>query len=172
VTGEASYVPELCRIYVLMLLAAAAVGKAAGLSAFEGALENLIGLGARSARAVALLVIGTEAGLALLLLAGGRWAAAGMAGALLLLASFTAFVAVALARGAKVGCNCFGGAARPISGYDVARNLIALGAGALYLARGTGRPGLAPGELALLGLCALILLLVTTSLGEIAELAR
>lgn len=171
-SGTACYAAELCRIYVLLLLGAASVGKALAPAAFARSLADFLPLGPRAARAAATVVFATEAAIALLLLAGGRLASAGMAAAFLLFAAFGATIGTALARGRTVSCNCFGSGARRISRYDMVRNGILLAACAFYLLHPIQVAVIAPVGWTLLGLAALILILVTGNLDEIAALAR
>lgn len=170
--GTASYAAEICRLYVLLLLVAASAGKAVRRESFEGSVAALVRLDPRAARAAAAGVIASEAGIALLLLAGGRPAAAGMAAALLLFTLFSIAIAVALAKGRRISCNCFGGGGGPITGHDLVRNGMLIAAALFYLVQAPKVQGLDIIAWALLGGTALILLLVSANLGEIAALAR
>ena len=159
--GAADYAAELCRLYVLLLLAAAALGKARSRAGFERSLIALTGLGESAGRAAALAVIAAEAGVALLLLFGGGAAVAGMAAAFVLLTLFTVVIAAALARGRTLSCNCFGGGDRPITGRDLARNALLLACCAFYLLEAPRPENLDPAGRILLAGAAIILLLAS-----------
>lgn len=164
----AAWLASLCRLYILVALVAAVAGKAADLGFFRETLAEMFRLGDRAARAASLTVIGVEAAIAFALVAAPR---PGMMAALALFASLWLVILVALARRRPLVCNCFGGRARPISGLDLVRN------GALVAACGwfllaPPAAAVAPAAWLLLAGVALILFLVSTSLDEIAQLAR
>ncbi len=167
-----TYVAEACRFYILFVLIAAAAGKLAAMADFRDTIAALIPLSAPGVRAVAVAIAGAEALTAVLLAAGGSWARAGMAAALMLFILFTAAILVALVQGRTVQCRCFGGRGHVISIHDLARNGVLMAACGLYLRYGApGAPIDAAGWLLLSGI-AVILFLVTTNLDEIASLAR
>jgi hypothetical protein len=170
--GAAAYAAELCRLWMLLLLAAAAIGKASAREGFEATLGGMLGWGPRASRFGAIAIVAAEGGLALLLLAGGRWAEAGMAGAVLLLGAFSVAIATALHQRRRVRCNCFGGGGKAITAFDLARNGALVGAGVFYLMQNPRAQGLDPAGWALLAGCALILLLVSLNLDEIAAAVR
>src|ERR1700761_743930 len=94
-----AYAAEICRLYVLIVLAAASIGKLASLSDAAASVAEL-GPGLRRwARPLVLAVAGAEAAVALLLAAGGPYARPGMAGGLALFTAFGVAIAVALAKG-------------------------------------------------------------------------
>ena len=168
----ATYVAEACRLYILLVLIAAAAGKLAAMADLRDTIAALIPLPAPFVRAVAVAIVGAEALAALLLAAGGSWSRTGMAAALMLFILFTAAILVALVQGRTVQCRCFGGRGHAISVHDVARNGVLMAACGLYLRSGApGAPIEAIGWLLLFGI-ALILFLITTNLDEITWLAR
>jgi methylamine utilization protein MauE len=167
-TPVAAWVAALCRLYILVALAAAVAGKAADLRFFRETLAEMFRLGGRAAGAAALALVGAEAAIAFALLAAPR---PGMMAALALFASFWLVILVALARRRPLVCNCFGGRARPISGLDLVRNGALVAACACFLLVPPAA-ALAPASWLLLAALALILFLVSTGLDEIAWLAR
>lgn len=168
----ATYVAEACRLHVLLVLIAAVAGKLAGMADFSDTIAALIPLPVPGVHVIAVAVAGAEAAAALLLAAGGSWARAGMAAALILFILFTAAILIALVQGRTVQCRCFGGRGHALSSHDVARNGVLMAACAVYLRYGApGVPIDAAGWVLLAGI-AVILLLVTLNLDEIAMLAR
>jgi hypothetical protein len=168
----AAYIAEACRLYVLLVLAAAAAGKAMAMREFEETVADLFGVDARLARTAAFAIVAAEALVALALLAGGGWARAGMAAALALFVTFTAAILIALIQHRQISCNCFGGRGHPISGHDLVRNGALIAACGVYLRYVPAGHSLdAPTWLLLFGI-ALIWMLISTNLNEIVALAR
>lgn len=118
-----------CLIGTVLLLALC--GKAArrgGFGAFVSSLRGLRLLPARYARPAAVAVVAGE-GAVVVALALPRQAAAawGFSLAAALLAVFTAGVGLALRRGARAPCRCFGGAAEPLGRHHLVRNVLLTG---------------------------------------------
>ena len=170
-TQLSTYVSEACRLYILIVLAAAVAGKAAARRDFRDTIAELFHLPERAARAAALLVVGAEGLIAVLLLAGGGWGRWAMIAALALFALFTAVILVALVQRRSIMCNCFGGRGHPISFYDVVRNAALIAACGFYLGQGPAAHPLAPAAWLLLAGIALLAFLVSANLNEIALLA-
>jgi hypothetical protein len=164
----AAYAGEACRLYVMVVLAAAVAGKAVAMEIFRDTLLGLPGISERNSGAAARAVIGAEAAiLAAVALVPG----AGMAAALAAFTLMWAVILIALLTRRPLMCNCFGGRARPISWLDLVRNLALIGACAFFLlSPPLGAPGLAE-WLLLLGV-AVIAFLISTNLDEIAAAAR
>ena len=167
-----AYLSEACRLTIVLVLAAAVAGKAFALRDLADMIADLLPVPARAARAGAVLVLGAEGLIALLLLAGGGWSRPAMAAAIMLFALFAGFIALALVQRRTVVCSCFGGRGHPLSGWDLVRNLFLIAAGAVHLGQGPlGRP-LDPAAWLLLAGIAFILFLIATNLNRIALLAR
>ena len=164
----AAYAAEACRLYILVVLGAALLGKARAVDALRDTVVSLSGLGDRGAAVAARAVIGVEAATLVAVIVEP---AAGMVGAMVLFALFWAVILFALVRRPAVVCNCFGGGARPISRLDLVRNLAMTGACAFFLLS-PRPPALAPsGWLLLLGV-GIIAFLISTHLDEIIAPAR
>lgn len=119
-----------CAVVLAAVFVRAGVAKAVrGGSTLAGFAALGVPAPAVTARAVPFV----ELALAVSLLAAPR---VGGAAALVLLATFTVFLAGAVRRGVTAGCNCFGAAGVvPVSGVDLVRNgLVALLAVAALLA--------------------------------------
>ena len=101
---------------------------------------GFVALGVPAAALTARVVPALELLLALVLLALPR---AGAIVAMVLLVTFTGFLARSLRAGLSAGCNCFGQASvRPLSGVDLLRNsLLVLTAAAALLAEEPVVPG-------------------------------
>lgn len=167
-TPLAAYLAAACRLYIGVILAAALLGKAAAPSSFRDTLVGLPLLPERAAGIAALAVIGAEAAI---LVAVAVAPQAGMAAALAMFAFFWLVILAAVAGRRPMVCNCFGGAARPVSWLDLVRNGALICACAFYLL-GPPAAALAPATgLLLLGI-ALIAFLVSTNLDEIVAAAR
>ena len=162
---------ELCRLYVLVTLAVAAVSKALATGPFIASTANLLGLTRSMARYVAVAVIAAEGAIAALLASNGDFAQAGMAAALLLFLAFTTVLGLALVRRRTVHCNCFGGPGHKVSVHDLVRNATLIAAGGWYLGAGPTEMLLGPADFLLLLAGALILFLISAHLREIQALA-
>jgi hypothetical protein len=167
-TPLAAYLAAACRLYIGVVLAAALPGKASAPSSLRGTLAGLPFLPERAAGIAAIAVIGAEAAI---LVAVAVAPGPGMAAAMAMFALFWLVILAALAGRRPMVCNCFGGAARPVSWLDLVRNGALVGACAFFLlAPPAAALGPASGLL-LLGV-ALIAFLVSTNLDEIAAAAR
>ncbi|MBW6439735.1 hypothetical protein KZ829_39000 [Actinoplanes hulinensis] len=129
-----------CLIGVVFLWAV--VGKLHPRSAFHSfaaSIQELPGMSGRNPRAVAGLVVTTEAAVTLLLMSGTT-ALAGLGLAWVLLAAFVVVIAAALRRGAAAPCRCFGTAVVPLSRRHLIRNglLIVVTSAAAVGAAGSG----------------------------------
>lgn len=120
--SAAAYLAEIIRFFTALLLACAALGKLRTLAAFTHNLVDSFGVNRRAAAILAPAVIALESLLAASILAGGGWARAGMAGALVLFVALTAIVGYRYVVEGSVRCSCFGESERPVSGYDLLRN--------------------------------------------------
>ncbi|GIE99578.1 MauE/DoxX family redox-associated membrane protein [Paractinoplanes rishiriensis] len=112
---------------IILLIAGVLVvslaGKLRGRAAFRGFAAAVVEMGLvrpRLGRPVAALAIGAEATV-LVLLAWPAGTVPGLAAAALLFAGFTAALAVAVRRGARAGCHCFGASSTPVARRHVLR---------------------------------------------------
>lgn len=168
----ATALSEACRLYILVVLLAAAAGKARALGDFAQTLEALVHLPARWSRSAAAALAALEFLVALALVAGGTAAPYGMAAALALFLAFTAVLLVALVRRQAVSCNCFGAGDHPISPWDVVRNLLLIAACGAWFLLGPPEAALPPGSWLVLCGVAVMAFLLSTNLHRLALLAR
>ncbi|GAA3220844.1 MauE/DoxX family redox-associated membrane protein [Nonomuraea helvata] len=163
------------RLSLALVFALAFVAKVRDLPAFTKATAELSGLPARAARPAAVAVVAAEGSAATLMAVGGaalRWGLL-LAAALLLL--FSARLALALRRGRRVSCNCFGRSTQPISTLDLVRNagLTACACAALLLEALTPRQGVLPADvLALVAAMAALFATVWLSLPDVSLILR
>jgi hypothetical protein len=129
-----SYVVAV-RVLVALTFAVAAGGKVRRFGAFAASLAPLSAR-PRNWRPVAALVVAAEAA-TVVLVAVPPVAAAGLALAAALLACFCVGIAVALRRGRRVTCRCFGAAGGPLGRTHLVRNGLLLAAAASALPRAT-----------------------------------
>lgn len=114
--------PELATGLVATILLYAAVSKIAAFDEFVSSVPTP-GANRRQVRtAIAGLVIGTEAAVALALLSGRLSPLAELTG-IAVLSAFTFFLVALLVRRVPARCHCFGSAGGSVSWRDVARNL-------------------------------------------------
>jgi hypothetical protein len=168
------YLLAFSRIALGLLFAYSFVTKARDMTPFAGTIGRFDLLPRRWSKTVALLFLGGEAAVVVLVIAGGRFLplAFGLAG--LLLSLFTVAVLLALRRNIVTSCNCFGATDKPLTYYDVGRNagFIACSLLGWWSATQTLLAAQYPGwlELALLSFLAAVFVIVWTQLNEIATL--
>ncbi|MFI1256225.1 MauE/DoxX family redox-associated membrane protein [Streptomyces netropsis] len=129
------FLSATCQTLLLLVFAAAVVGKvrnAASFAAFTDAVAVLGRVPVRRAGVLAAAIVGSEAATTMLLAAPwirpvGLLTAAG------LLSSFTYAVARTLRSGTPVSCRCFGASAGPVGPPQLVRNAVLLVAVALAL---------------------------------------
>lgn len=134
------FVSATCQTLLVLVFAAAVVGKvrnAASFTAFTDAVAVLGRVPAARAGALAVAIVGSEAVISLLLVAP-RFRGAGLLAAAGLLSAFTYVVARAVRSGAPVSCQCFGASAGPVGPPQLVRNAVLLAAVAAAL---PGLPG-------------------------------
>lgn len=160
---------DMARYVIAWLLLAAAVGKLRSYSEFRGNLATSFGLPPAIATFAAPALVAAELLLAGWLLAGG--AQLPMLLSLLLLGTLTAVLVYRYFTHSMVRCSCFGEAARPVSHYDLLRNLLVVGINGAYcaLAQETALPA-ATAVLAA-GLASIVCV-AAISLHDIATLAK
>ncbi|MER5768476.1 MauE/DoxX family redox-associated membrane protein [Streptomyces sp. NPDC001985] len=172
------YVAFACRILLIGVFLTAVAGKARSRTAFAAFERSLAGLGllpARLSRAVAVSVIAAESATVVLLVPAPTVPLGFALGALLLL-GFSAGIALALRRGRRAPCRCFGASAAPLGPVHVVRNLLlaaAGAAGAVLVAAGPadGWPP-HPGGAAIACASALVVVVLTVRLDDLTELLR
>lgn len=118
------FIAEILRWLIGMLLLAAAYGKLRHLAEFRRNLVGSFGVPERFSSATAAVIIGAESLVAAIILG---WASpAGMWLALTMFAGFTAVLSYKFVIHSVVRCNCFGESGRPVSGYDLLRNVLVI----------------------------------------------
>lgn len=155
---------------------ASALAKIRGRAAFAGfrdSVQVVGGVPGRYAVPVALAVVGLELAVAATA-AVPRTAPAALGLAALMLTGFTQVLRRALRRRVAISCHCFGAGAEPISGRQVARNLVllAVAVAGLFLALLTGPPRVSGPGLLLCLLVAGAVVLAVVLLDDIAALLR
>ena len=160
---------DMARYVIAWLLLAAAVGKLRSYSEFRGNLATSFGVPPAAAQFAAPALVAAELLLAGWLLAGG--AQLPMLLSLLLLGTLTAVLVYRYFTHSMVRCSCFGEAARPVSHYDLLRNLLVVGINGAYcaLAQETALP--AASAVLAAGLASIVCV-AAISLHDIATLAK
>jgi hypothetical protein len=163
------FLSDIARYVIALLLLAASVGKLRSYGDFRGNLATSFGVPPAAAKAAAPALVAAELLLAGWLLAGGTRRP--MLLSLLLLSTLTAVLAWRYFTHSVVRCSCFGEAARPVSQYDLLRNVLAVGVNGAYFASAqTASLPFATSVLAA-GLAAIVCVAVI-SLHDIATLAK
>ena len=124
----ASHVGEIARLWLLIAVLVAACGKSLAFGRFCRDLAASFPELGKAGAPLAAAIVAIEWVLAVLLLSGGTVLRVGFIGTALLFTALTAVVAVALAQDRTVVCSCFGTASHRMSGYDLLRNGVLVGA--------------------------------------------
>jgi hypothetical protein len=127
------YLAELIRLTLGLTLLWAAWGKTSGYSVFVANLSDSFYFPQAIARFTAPLLILLEWALALVLIANLAPLILAMYITLMLFISFTAMIIFAHFRDQVVKCNCFGEQHRPVSQFDMIRNVILILSCVYYL---------------------------------------
>lgn len=122
-----AYAALTCRALVGLVFAVSAFGKIRSVTAYREFASWLAGLPVPLAgnRALPPALAGAETAIVVLVGAPAT-AVAGLALAALTLAVLTAGTAIAVRRGARAGCRCFGPSRAPLAGRHVLRNALLL----------------------------------------------
>ncbi|GAA3441500.1 MauE/DoxX family redox-associated membrane protein [Planomonospora venezuelensis] len=166
------YLVVAVRCALFVVFAASLVSKVRSRASFTSFAASLPGFGVPGGRAggSAAAVVAAEFSVLVLLLLPGA-VPAGFALAAVLLTVFSAAMALALRRGVRAPCRCFGASAAPVSGRHVARNLVlasaALAAGTLSAAV---RQPTHPAGLAIAATAGAVLAVLVIMLDDIAGL--
>lgn len=131
---------EIVRWFGALLLLSAAWGKWRTLAEFRHNLGASFGFAPGTATVLAPLVVVTELLLGALIAFDHGLALTAMAAAWLLLAALTLLVGYKFLRQDVVRCSCFGEQGRPVSVYDLLRNLLVLAALGFAVGHGTTTP--------------------------------
>ncbi|MFI7031106.1 MauE/DoxX family redox-associated membrane protein [Microbispora rosea] len=174
-----AYLFAFCRLLTGIVFLMSAVSKLRGRAAYEEFTAATSALVRLPSRPVAALVAAAEIAVAPLL-AWRPTVLAGFCVALGLLVAFTAAIVVALRRGRRVPCRCFGASAVPVGAGHLARNAVLIvaaaagavqaGAGAVHAGTGAVFAGLGPAGLAAVALAAGAVAVLLSAIGEIAGL--
>ena len=133
---EQLFIADIIRYFIGWWWLAAVAGKLRTWPAFRVELGTSFGFAPAPAAIMAPAVVLAELLAAAMLL--GAAPSAGMLASLLLMCTFTAALGYRFYVHGIVRCSCFGESARPLSTYDLARNLLVVGAICAWL-------GLPPG---------------------------
>ncbi|MGC7096226.1 MauE/DoxX family redox-associated membrane protein [Amycolatopsis lurida] len=116
------------RTVLTLVFLLAALGKLRSPAGLAETIDRVVRLPRPITVTLTALTIIAELTAVVLLAAGGGFLHAGLVLAAVLLAAFSAVVLVAIRRGQRVRCACFGRSPYFMSGDDLARNVILLGA--------------------------------------------
>jgi Methylamine utilisation protein MauE len=170
------YLLAYCRLLVGILFAVSFAGKALNISTFEQTITSFRLLPKRMIRATALTLLAAELLVVALVAIGGRYLNFGLALAILLLVIFSGVLVSVMVRGILTSCNCFGPTDKPVSWYDVWRNVALLGCALLGLGilstSGAEQRVLGFVEWFIVGLAMAISVALWASLGHIVKLFR
>jgi hypothetical protein len=169
------YLLLFCRVLVGAVFLLAVIGKVRDLTAFRDAVATLVGVPTRAARALSIGVVAAEATVTMLMFGGTPQFTVGFGAALVMLSAFSLVLGTAVVRGRRVACNCFGGRAKPVTGADLARNVVLIacaGAGLALVGGGASAGPFALADGALTTLMALVCVLLVVTVADLVMLAR
>ncbi|MCA1859623.1 hypothetical protein LE191_05820 [Janthinobacterium sp. HSC-3S05] len=163
------FLSDIARHVIALLLLAASVGKLRSYAAFRGNLATSFGVPPAAAQFAAPGLVAAELLLAGWLLADGTQLP--MLLSLLLLSTLTAVLAWRYFTHSVVRCSCFGEATRPVSQYDLLRNVLVVGINGAYFALAQETTLSIATTVLAAGLAAIVCV-ATISLHDIATLAK
>jgi hypothetical protein len=155
---------------IMATFIASALSKARDPSRFAHTVERFKLVPPNQVGTVARALLGCEALVVVLLAIGFAvpgLVTAGLVVALGLLMVYTAGLAAVRIRGLSVACNCFGASNRPVSWYDVARNILLAGVSIAGLA--AAPVSLSAMDTVLVGMVALGAALIVANLANVVE---
>lgn len=121
-----TYLLLFCRFTLLILFGLACAGKLYRPAHFSHALRRLKLARQRLTPGLATIIIGSELLVVVCLARGAELLRWGFGLAALLLLIFSLGLLVVLRRGLRAPCACFGLSEKPISAYDIWRNMLSL----------------------------------------------
>jgi len=161
------------RMVIGFVFASSFLGKLKDVSAFERTITRFALLPRQLSRPTAWLLLSFELAVTVLMLLEGIWLAIGLLLAAGLLFIFALALASVTARKIQTPCNCFGSGTRPISPYDIWRNVcfIACALAGWSVLANMGEAHTLPDlwSVGLLALVAASFVGVTTQIGEIIQ---
>ena len=117
------YLLLFCRITIGLIFITSFISKVSNIAALQHTIAQLFTLPSQIYRLAALLILGIELMIVVLVTIGGQLLIYSFALAILLLITFTLTLIFALRGSKPISCNCFGARSLPISRIEVFRNL-------------------------------------------------
>ncbi|MFI1581741.1 MauE/DoxX family redox-associated membrane protein [Embleya sp. NPDC020630] len=165
------YVYVGCACLVGLVFVTSAVSKLRDFAGFVASVPRLVPMPIGRARPIAVLVVGAETAVPILV-AFPPLGALGFTVAAVLLLAFTVAIAGALRRGRRSSCRCFGASDAPLGARHLARNAVLLAAAcagaAAAMLGAADSPPLAGGLIA--GVAGLVGALLIITLDDIVDL--
>lgn len=166
----AVYVLTFSRFVTGFVFAWSVTSKLRDFSVFEGAVMNFNILPGTLVKPSAVFFVSGELGVVALMLLGNRYLPVGFWLAAFLLLAFSAVLLSVLIRKLQTPCNCFGASIKPVSRYDVIRNMGLIACSLLgWFSLPNSLANQEPVEVALLGLMAVTISVAWIKLGDLVE---
>jgi hypothetical protein len=163
----------VCRVAIGLTFAFSAAGKLRDITAFRQAIADLELFAEGWSKTIAICLLVAESAVAVMVAVGGPALVPGFLLAAGLLVVFSVALVLALRRGVRVACNCFGPAERSLSPYDVVRNLLLIGCSLVGVwALSTPRHDLASLDVALMVVMGTCLVVLLTNLSDVVTTLR
>jgi uncharacterized membrane protein YphA (DoxX/SURF4 family) len=168
-----AYLAVVCRVLIAVVFLVSVATKVADLPAFVDSVRQLRVVPAPLARACAGVVVVAEAAIVLLLAVPvAATALAGFGLAVAVLVAFGAAITLALRRGRRAPCRCFGRSTVPLGPHHVARNGVLAAVAVLGAVATAGAGPAHPGGLAVAAVAGAVAGLLVTALDDIVALFR
>ena len=172
-----SYVLAFCRVATGLVFAWSFVGKVQDISSFIQTINRFKILPKKFHQPAAVAFLASELVVLGTMILGGKLLLWGFLLAGLLLISFSIALVSVLIRKIQIPCNCFGSSQKPISSFDVFRNitliLLSLSAYGLLIANGESLMAmLGWSDWGLIGVAAFVFVMVLVQLREISQILR
>jgi putative oxidoreductase len=168
-----SYLLSFCRVFIGLVFIVAFISKVRDAKGLEHTIAGFRILPPSASRILTLLLLTGEILVAGLMIAGGSFLAVGFALAIVMLLLFCAALASVIIRGIQTPCDCFGPSKKPVSYYDIWRNLLfILCAGIGWWLLNIGVVELGGAEQIVVGLSAFVILGIWLSIQDIVGFFR
>jgi hypothetical protein len=170
------YLLAFCRVVIGLVFVVSSISKARNLAQFRQTISAFHLLPERFSGVTALLFIGGEFAVSFLMFIGGPLLLPGFSLAISLLLLFSLALGSVVARKIPTSCSCFGASTKPVSPFDVGRNvgflLCALGGCFVLIWTQNSQVTLSLPEWLLTGLSAGVFVIIWLQLGEVLQLLR
>ena len=164
------YLTEMIRFFIGFILLTSAWSKTKTFQLFTDSLNSSFNLPLKISKIISPIIIAIEWLLAAILLTEISDTTLAMKMSLILFCVFTITVVYFMFKNETLSCNCFGEEPRPVSTFDVVRNIVIIATIIFYLLSNTIENDFNRAEIALLALIGLIITIITINFHDVVSI--